>query len=271
MQDKSKKAKAKRPLIYKPYVKGNPLDGAAVKKGLRMLAYYLIFAFIYVLAGGALQFSNDILRVAANLLLVLACAAVLYMNGARAGEAEVTYGEIAYTRQEAGKSLDEKERQRCYHPLKGFLVALIAALPLLLLTLPHALTAQRQVYVLQALPRWVSGYRSQEEIMAPLQYYQQQVSLGFMDVLRMAVRVLVFPFANMATVDNSRALLLVDRLSPLLVCLPLLGYPLGYLTGPRSRAMVHGDISSSNKRYQRRKKREIKARRARETKKNELI
>ena len=107
--------------------------------------------------------------------------------------------------------------------------------------------------------------------MAPLQYYQQQVSLGFMDVLRMAVRVLVFPFANMATVDNSRALLLVDRLSPLLVCLPLLGYPLGYLTGPRSRAMVHGDISSSNKRYQRRKKREIKARRARETKKNELI
>ena len=79
------------------------------------------------------------------------------------------------------------------------------------------------------------------------------------------------PFANIATVDNTDALLVMDRLSPLLACLPLIGFPLGYLTGPRSRAMVHGDISSSNKRVQRKQKKALKARQARTAKKNELI
>ena len=92
-----------------------------------------------------------------------------------------------------------------------------------------------------------------------------------MDILRMVDRILIFPFANIATVDNKDALLLMDRLSPLLVCLPALGYPLGYLTGPRSRALVHGDIRSNEKRNQRRRNRAIKASRRRTEKKNELI
>ena len=58
---------------------------------------------------------------------------------------------------------------------------------------------------------------------------------------------------------------------PLLAALPLLGFPIGYLTGPRSRAMIHGGISSSNKRAQRKKKKAIKARQARTAKKNEII
>lgn len=82
---------------------------------------------------------------------------------------------------------------------------------------------------------------------------------------------MIFPFANIATTDNADALLLVDRLSPLLICLPALGFPLGYLTGPRSRALVHGDIATSTKRYDRRRNKAIKARKARTEKKNELI
>ena len=79
------------------------------------------------------------------------------------------------------------------------------------------------------------------------------------------------PFANIATTDRPDMLLLFDRLSPLLAALPLLGFPIGYLTGPRSRAMIHGGISSSNKRAQRKKKKALKARQARTAKNNQII
>ena len=271
MQDKAKKTKNKRPLVYKPYLKGNVFDGAAVKRGLRLVAYYAMFAFLFLVVGSALQFSNTFLRVLMNLMMVAVCMAVLYMDGARLGEAEVAFGEIAYARKESGKTIEKKDLERCFHPLKCLTIILVAALPVILLTLPHAVTAVKQVYSLQSLPNWVSGYSSQAEVMAPLQYYQQDVSMSVLDVLRMISRILIFPFVNIATADNKDALLLMDRLSPLLACVPLLGFPAGYLTGPRSRAMVHGDISSNNKRAQRRKKKAIKARQARTPKKNELI
>ena len=87
----------------------------------------------------------------------------------------------------------------------------------------------------------------------------------------MIARILIFPFANIATSDQPDLMLLMDRLSPLLACLPALGFPLGYLTGPQSRAMVHGDIAASNRRQQRRVRKAQKARKERIEKKNELI
>ena len=37
---------------------------------------------------------------------------------------------------------------------------------------------------------------------------------------------------------------LVDRLSPLLACLPVIGFPFGYLTGPRSRAALRKEAAA---------------------------
>ena len=272
MQDQTKKTKnKKRALVFKPYAKGSAFDTAALKRSLRVMAYFFMFAFLYVIAGSTLQFGNMAVRVVMNLLMVAVCAAVVYMDGARLGESEVAFGEIAYTRQQEGKETDAKDKMRCYHPLKGVTIALVAAIPAVLLTLPHALTAVKQTYYLQALPNWVSGYSNQAEVVAPLQFYARDVQVTVLDILRIVSRVLIFPFANIATVDNTDALLVMDRLSPVLACLPLIGFPLGYMTGPRARAMVHGDISSSNKRVQRKKKKAAKARQARAAKKNELI
>lgn len=271
MQNPPKKKKQKQPLIYKPYLKGDWHDAKAVRRGLSLLLYYLLFAFLFIVAGSALSFGGTAVRVIMNLLMVLVCAAIFFMNAARHGESEVAFAEIALTRKNAGKEIDPKDRQRCYHPLKGVFIALVAAIPLLLLTVPYAVSAVKRVYVLQGLPKWVSGYSSQSEIWLPLSFYQQPGSLTVMDILRLIVRVLTFPFVNIATADNADAMLLVDRLSPLLVILPLVGYPLGYLTGPRSRAMVHGDISSSNTRHQRRRNKAQKKRQARQPKKNELV
>lgn len=94
--------------------------------------------------------------------------------------------------------------------------------------------------------------------------------MHFADMIRLAARVLIFPFANIATADNADLMLVMDRLSPILAALPFLGYPLGYMTGPKSRAMIHGDIKTSTKRRLRREKKAMKARQAR-NKKNEII
>ncbi|MBQ7655322.1 MAG: hypothetical protein IJS41_02320 [Clostridia bacterium] len=271
MQNPSKNAKNKNPLVFKPYLKGNLLDGAAVKRGLRLMAYYLMFVFIYLIVGSALQFGNFAVRTAMNLLIVVICAMIVYMDGSRLGESEVAFGEIALARQEAGKPVDAKDRERCFHPGKGWMIALIAAIPVVLITLPHALTATKQVYTLQSLPRWVAGYESQEELVAPLSFYNRDLSMGVLDILRLVSRILIFPFANIATADRPDLLLWMDRLSPVLAPLPLIGFPIGYLSGPRSRALIHGGISSSNKRAQRKKKKAIKARQARTQKKNEII
>lgn len=271
MQDKAKKAKQKRELVYKPYLKGPWHSPRIARKGLRILVYYLVFAFLYLLLGGVLQFENTFLRIVLNGMLVLICGGLLYMEGARQGETEVSVGEIAWAQKENGKPVHQRDLERCYHPMKGFFILLVGVALLLAISIPCALTAQKQVYALQPLPNWVSSMTERDEIAAPLAYYRRNASFGVMDALRIIVRLLVFPFANMATMDRPDAMLLVDRLSPLLICLPGLGFPLGYLTGPRSRAMVHGDIKTSNKRYQRRQKKAAKARRARVEKKNELI
>ncbi|MBR5111383.1 MAG: hypothetical protein IK099_14485 [Clostridia bacterium] len=271
MQNQSRNNKTKTPLIFKPYLKGNLFDAAAVKRGIRLMAYYLMFVFLYLIVGSALQFDSFLIRTLLNLVIVLICAMIVYMDGSRLGENEVAFGEIALARQEAGKPVDGKDKQRCFHPGKGWIIALIAVVPVILITLPHAFTATKQVYSLQSLPRWVSGFSSQEEISAPLAYYNQNVNVTVLDVLRMVSRILIFPFANIATANNPELLLTIDRLSPLLASLPLLGFPIGYLTGPRSRAMIHGGISSNNKRVQRKKKKAIKARQARTEKKNEII
>lgn len=271
MQEKAKKNKKKRELIFKPYKQGTWRNAYAGKQGFKLMLYYLVFAFFNLILGASLQFDQAWLRIGANLLLVIVCGMILYINGAHQGEAETALGEIAYGREQSGKSVSPKDTVRCYHPMKGWYIFLICAIPALVICIPHALMAEKQVYSLQTLPSWVSAYEGHDEVMAPLSYYMnRETGIGLGDVIHLAARVLIFPFANIATADQADAMLLMDRLSPLLALLPFLGYPLGYLTGPRSRAMVHGDIKTSTKRRQRREKKAMRARQA-QAKKNEII
>ena len=46
MQEQAKKKKSnKRALVFKPYLKGNLFDAAALRRGLRLILYFLMFAF----------------------------------------------------------------------------------------------------------------------------------------------------------------------------------------------------------------------------------
>ncbi|MBE5783384.1 MAG: hypothetical protein E7329_08745 [Clostridiales bacterium] len=271
MQNKAKNNKKKRELVYKPYKKGVAASKMAAVRGAKTLIYYILFVFLYIILGASMQFENTALRIIANFVLVLACGMMLYMDGAKLGESEAALGEITLQREQSGKNVHPQDAQRCYNPAKGWFMMLIGVLPLLVVTVPYAIFAQKQVYVLQGLPSWVSGFEGHDEISLPLAYYTREGGTEIMDLLRLIVRVLVFPFANMATAKNPDAMLLVDRLSPILASLPSLGFALGYLTGPLGRAMVHGDIASSTKRHQRKIRKAIKARREKAAKKNEII
>lgn len=267
----NKKKKKQRTLVFKPYLKGCWHDVSALRKSLRILAYYIIFVLIFVVAGAVLSGENILLAWLFNGLIILGCGGLLYMEGCRDGDNQVALGEIAYTRQENGNPVEKKERDRCFHPAKGLFTAVCGALPVVILGVVHALLAKKQGYALQPLPEWVMALGKDSEALAPMQYYVQSTGFHLVDGIRLVGRLLIFPFAQVARLYGPDAMLLADRLSPLLVCIPALGYPLGYRTGPRSRAMVHGDIQAGNRSYRRKQQKAIRERKARTEKKNELI
>ena len=169
---------------------------------------------------------------------------------------DVAFAEIALTRQQAGSEVSQADRNRCYHPLKGFFTALMGTLPLILVSLVFAFIATEQHYQLGGLPGWVEGFERRADVGLALQYYHQHQGIGLEGVLRIIVRLLLFPYINIVGTDSSAALLWVERLSPLLVCLMPLGYALGYLQGPRLRAGVHGAIHTDTRRRVRKQKKE---------------
>ena len=154
------------------------------------------------------------------------------------------------------------------------MTAACGAAPVFIIALIYAFMAQKQTYSLGVLPSWVSAYEEHADIGAALAYYHQTSAVQLADVLRVAVRLLLFPFVNIAGANNADALLLVDRLSPLLCLLTPACYGLGYLRGPQLRALVHGNIRQ-NKRKHNAKERKAREQRAKQmeqkNKKKELI
>ena len=152
------------------------------------------------------------------------------------------------------------EKAICFHPAKGYLTGLLGVLPILLCAILLALTTQRQTTGYGALPGWMSTYQQRSEIGDALVAYTVREGIQFTDVLRIIVRIAVMPFIGMVGGENRDGLLMVERLSPLLVLLPVLAYGTGYLQGRTERTRIHTGISESRKSRARKEKRERKAR-----------
>ena len=127
--------------------------------------------------------------------------------------------------------------------------------PFVIVTLLYAVSAVKQTYALQSLPAWVSGLSGVEGIGGALAYYERRVTMSVVDVLR------VIPYVNIVSTENAGRLLTLDRLLPLTMLIPALCYGIGYLSGPRRRAMIHGSIVT-NRRRQAKKERAARRRRA---------
>ncbi|NLW21294.1 MAG: hypothetical protein GXY84_08005 [Clostridiales bacterium] len=250
-----------RQAVKKPYLKGRAFSPLAIRRGLRVLSYLLVSAVLYFFLGQLMVIDLTWLRVLINLGVISAFCALLFGTGARDGEGDVSFAEIAWNRREQGQTVSQDDLAKCFHPLKGFVTALAGALPLVLLCLVYALMAVKDTYTLGALPGWLAGYQQRADIGLALSYYHDRAGFGLNDLLRLVVRLLVFPFVNMVGSRNVEGLLLIERLSPLLVLVPPLFYGLGYWRGENYRARVHGGIAANARRQARRRKKKQQPRR----------
>lgn len=246
-----KKKKTIKP-IAKPYLKGPVFCPMLVKRALKLLVYPLIFILINLFVGAVFSFEGSpFLRYLMNGLLIAMTVALLYTNGQSAGYADVSIAEIMYTHQQEGKPVSPAERERCFHPLRGCVTAALAYLPVFILALISALTVQRQTMSLTPLPGWVSSFSYERDFMVPLQYYQETGPVMPSHLLSILMRLMTMPYINLVGARNWDLALLMDRLAPLTLSLPYIGYAIGYLRGRYSRAMMHGSVAAARRKRSR--------------------
>ena len=246
--------------VVKPFLKGNPTDESTWKSAAGFFGVLVLIAFMSFLVSSMLNLDNTVLRILLNAAVEVLILMILYSNASGRGSDAVARGEIMYQKQEKGWEVAASEKAMCFHPAKGFLIGLLGTLPLLICAILLAVMTHRQETGIGALPSWLSIYERRTEIGDALVAYTTKTGMGFEDILRLIVRVVLMPFVAMVGAENKDALLLVERLSPLLICLPSIAYGCGYLRGRQLRTQVHTEIAQNNKK---RAKKERKARAAR--------
>ena len=184
MQSNAKNNKKGPQPVYKPYLRGRAFSKTAVKRCWRILGYTLIFTVLYVIVGSALAFDNTALRVICNGVVLLMVMGLMYNDGARMGESDTAFAEIAMNRKNEGKNVPGSELDRCFHPLKGFVTAACGAAPVFIIALIYAFMAQKQTYSLGVLPSWVSAYEEHADIgmsaqLDALRTMRQQLGASF--------------------------------------------------------------------------------------------
>ncbi len=249
--------------VVKPFLKGNPTDERTVKGALGFFGVLLIVVLMSFIVCSMITMNIPALRIILNLAVVVLVMFILYNHAIGKGADDVARGEILYQRQEKGQSFTEGEKSVCFHPLKGYLTALLGTLPLLICAILLAVMAQRQTTGAGTLPGWLTVYERRSEIGNALVAYTAESGLALEDVLRMIVRIAVMPFVSMVGGENRDGMLLLERLSPLVMLLPACAYGTGYLQGRVERTKIHTGIAESNRRRVRREKKARKARTAR--------
>ena len=134
-------------------------------------------------------------------------------------------------------------------------------IPFVILGIILAFSAERQMTSAGTLPGWTSSLLRRSDIGGALVSYTEGEPVSSVDIIRMIVRVTIMPFVSMAGSENREMMLTVERISPLLLMLPVIAYGTGFLFGKNIRTKIHTQIEENRKI---RKRRENRARRARQ-------
>lgn len=257
------KKKEKVQIVTKPYLRGAFSGKDAwetiLKKFFGMLGILVLFAL-----GGILLGLGGFWGTLIPSLTLLTVVAVYQLGkGQVHGANDVNLGEILYEQQQQGRTVDPEDRSRCFHPLKGFFIAFMAALPFVIITLVYAFMAKKDTYTLGVLPSWTQGLLMQGDYAAELGYYSAETAVTLQDVLKMIVRLMCMPVISVANQLGADAVLFAERfLCPLLMLLPALFFGFGYTQGPAIRTKVHTGIRIGVNKKLRKQRRERKNRKA---------
>ena len=254
-----KKSQPVKP-VTKPYLPGSVTDESTLKKVLKFFGTVVLIIVMCFIVCTMMSFGNDILRVGANLAVVILVMFILYSQGETHGAEAVARGEILYQRKAKGQEVTANEQRLSYHPMKGYVTALLGMIPFIILGLVMTFTAERQMTSAGTLPSWTSSMLRRSDIGGALVSYTEADPIRAADIIRMIVRVTIMPFISMVGSDNKELMLTVEKISPLLLLLPVIAYGTGFLNGKNIRTKIHTQIEENKKI---RRKRENRARRAR--------
>jgi hypothetical protein len=254
------------PVVNKPYLRGSYHGKDAWKTLWKKLLGLLGIFVLFFLGGTMLGLGGLLGTLIPMAALILVVAFHQYGKGQEHGTSDVTFGEILYGHEQEGKVIDPADRERCFHPGKGFFVALLATLPFLVLAIVQAIVAEKTYYTLGVLPSWTEEMRLQDEFSGALQYYAQQPAATWQDVLRAIVRGMCLPMMSIArSIGGTDGMLIAERLAPLFVLIPALCYGFGYLTGPSVRAKINTGIKIGVEKKKRKQRKERRRRQASNT------
>lgn len=260
MQDKKKKNN-KPQKVSKPFLRGKMIDRTLPGGALKFFGFLLLMAFVFFMSMLISTIDIRILSIAVNVAILCTAWLIIWQSGMNSGADAVNQGEIMLARREKGRPVADWEESLCYHPLKGLIIALVGSIPLIVCSVAYAFMAERQMHIIGVLPSWVSGFESRPEIGGALQYYHPDTAFSIDVVLRIIARVTTMPIVSMVGADNWDAVLVVDRLSPVLNLIPAIVYGVGYAMGTEQRAAVHTNVALGKQNLRRK---QIKERRARQ-------
>lgn len=259
MQNKGKQQTIE--LVHKPIIPGSWHGNDAMQLAIKRFLSVLATTAIYLFGSILLSFNAIWGRLLTAFVVVGGMTYYQYMNGITKGENDAAYGEIIYRRREEGHTVSEQECDRSFHALKGLFAAVLGALPFVLIAAVYAVLAEKETYTLGMLPSWTEGMMRQTEFATGLVQYSVHSELGLTGALRVLDRAMIMPFVNVAMALGSDAVLLAERLGPLLVLIAPFGYAYGYARGQHLRDQINTGIKVGD---DRKKKREMKARKKRQ-------
>lgn len=260
MQNKTKKTKPTE-LVQKPIIRGSWNGKDAWKLAFKRMIVMLAVIVIYLIAGVMLAFDGMWSRILSCIFTVFVTAYYLYGSGVAKGQTDAAFGEILYEREKNGHAITEEDRQRSYHPLKGLFAVLVGAVPFVIFAIVFACITEKYTYQLGSLPAWASSLTAQTEFGDALSYYNVQTSMTAVDIMRIVDRAMILPFINVASYFGNGAVLLAERLSPVLILVAPAGYAIGYAQGLNFRTRINTGIKMGD---DKKKRRERKARKQRQ-------
>ncbi|MBQ2953092.1 MAG: hypothetical protein IJE07_06000 [Clostridia bacterium] len=247
--------------VSKPYLQGRMVDRTLPLAALKFFGSMALMIFVYFMSMIVSSVESPFLVIVINVAILLTTWLIFWQSGLASGADAVSQGEIMYQRREKGRPVADWEQQQCYHPLKGYIAALLGALPLIICCVVFACIAKREMTSMGVLPNWVGSFESRPEIGGALSYYHQEAKMTVESILRIGVRVAIMPWISIAGAENKDTVLLLERLSPLMMLIPVVVYGTGYMLGTQERIAVHSNIALGKKRMAKKQARERRARR----------
>ena len=258
-----KKEKQKKPveLVHKPIITGSWHGRDAWKLALKRALAFVGITLLYLITGALLSFESLWMRAVMAVMIIAAVVYYQYAAGLTKGQSDAAYGEIIHARRENGYTVPEEEAERSFHRFKGYFATLMGCLPFLLVAAVFACITGPVSYTLGVLPTWTESMLQQTEFGAGLAYYSAQPGMSAISVIRIFDRAMIMPFVNVAAGIGADAVLLAERLSPLLLLIAPMGYGFGYAQGLAYRVKINTGIKLGDAK---KKRRERKARRQRQ-------